>query len=311
MEDYLEVEVAPGGGHPNLVVKETTSVFNKALITCIVSTPTCKDLVHTYIYQSKLISQLWQLFTPNMLNMDWVFVPMFVIKAQSKHVSHQAEDGYTQGQVNNLVDMESSNNYEWLATEILEVSLTKVGRRNAYTAHSHCAGGNPFPACILPALPKTPPLVVREAPPPLVYYRKGEEVTLKCVFEGGSDVNGVFWFSEEDERIDSTAPGDATAAIRAHFYKKRVSCSNRINHFTSELIIDTSRVNISNGTSYICSGRYFDGMYITYQTSLWTREGVCMCIHMCMHVDLWVCGCMCYFSALVLKHFSTEQQEQC
>lgn len=145
---------------------------------------------------------------------------------------------------------------------------------------------------------------MREAPPPQVYYRKGEEVTIKCVFEGGSDVNGVFWFNEEDERIDlisenphcedcgsdSTAPGDATAAIRAHFYKKRVSCSNRINHFTSELIIDTSRVNISNGTSYICSGRYFDGMYITYQTSLWTREGVCMCIHMCMHVDLCVCG---------------------
>lgn len=60
-----------------------------------------------------------------MLNMDWAFVPILVIKAQSKHVRHQAEDGYTQGQVNNLVDMESSSNYEWLAKEILEVLLPK------------------------------------------------------------------------------------------------------------------------------------------------------------------------------------------
>ena len=49
LEDYLEVEVSPGGGPPKLVFKESIPVLNKALITCIVSTPTCKDIAHSHI----------------------------------------------------------------------------------------------------------------------------------------------------------------------------------------------------------------------------------------------------------------------
>ena len=53
MEDYLDIEVLPDGGRPKLVVKEITRLHNKALITCIVTTPTCKDLAHTHIYQGE------------------------------------------------------------------------------------------------------------------------------------------------------------------------------------------------------------------------------------------------------------------
>ncbi len=58
MEDYLDIEVSPDGGRPKLVVKETTHLHNKALITCIVTTPTCKDLAHTHIYQGESVTAL-------------------------------------------------------------------------------------------------------------------------------------------------------------------------------------------------------------------------------------------------------------
>ena len=49
LADYLEVEMAPDGGPPKLVVKETTALFSYALMSCIVTTPTCKDISNTYI----------------------------------------------------------------------------------------------------------------------------------------------------------------------------------------------------------------------------------------------------------------------
>ena len=147
-----------------------------------------------------------------------------------------------------------------------------------------------FSACFPVVIPDKPPLVVRDAPPQQVYFRKGEEVTLKCAFEGGSDVNGVFWFNEENTLIplifenphcescdlDLTVPKDGalrTAPVRVYSYQKRVSCSNLLSHFISELIIDTRRVNISAGATYTCSGMYQYGTSISYRTSLWTREG--------------------------------------
>ena len=147
-----------------------------------------------------------------------------------------------------------------------------------------------FSACFPVVIPNKPPLVVRYAPPQQVYFRKGEEVTLKCAFEGGSDVNGVFWFNEENTLIplifenphcescdlDPTVPKDGalrTAPVRVYSYQKRVSCSNLLSHFISELIIDTRRVNISAGATYTCSGMYQYGTSISYRTSLWTREG--------------------------------------
>lgn len=153
-----------------------------------------------------------------------------------------------------------------------------------------CLMNIPFFVCFPVVLPNKLPLVVSDAPPQQVYFRKGEEVTLKCAFEGGSDVNGVFWFNEENQLIpfisenphcescdlDPTVPKDGalrTAPARAYFYRKRVSCSNLLSHFTSELIIDTRRVNISAGVTYTCSGMYQYGTSISYQTSLWPREG--------------------------------------
>ena len=147
-----------------------------------------------------------------------------------------------------------------------------------------------FSACFPVALPNKLALVVREAPPQQVYFRKGEEVTLKCAFEGGSDVNGVFWFNEENNRVplifenphcescdlDPTVPKDGarrTAPVRAYSYQKRVSCSNLLSHFISELVIDTRQVNVSAGTTYTCSGIYQNGTSISYRTSLWRREG--------------------------------------
>lgn len=132
---------------------------------------------------------------------------------------------------------------------------------------------------------------MKEVPPQQVYFTKGEVVTLKCVFEGGEDVTGVFWFNETDQRQplisenphcedcrqDPAVPKDdarRTAPIRAYFYQERVSCPYSISHFTAELVINTSQVNISNGATYTCAGNSIDGTSISYSTSLRMREGV-------------------------------------
>lgn len=201
-------------------------------------------------------------------------------------------DGWmcTQGKDNDP-EMKSSCNDQLLAREIFHLTFTTSDGRKCI-ANSCCTEDNTIPA-FLPAAPHNkPPLVVREVPPQQVYFMKGEVVTLKCIFEGGLDVSGVFWFNEEDQRVpfisenprcedcapDPAVPKDdvrRTAPIRAYFYQEQVVfCPYTIKHFTAELIINTSQVNISNGATYTCAGSSFDGSSISYSTSLRMREGV-------------------------------------